>query len=335
MKRTGIFLLSLLMCHVKGPFNGSVAYAAEVRPLWGFYAHKMINRLAVFCLPPEMIVFYKPNIRFLEDHAVDPDKRRYTVMGEAPKHYIDLDHYPSDSLEQLAFRWKDAIERYSLDTLMSRGIVPWQITKVKYQLTQAFRKKNYHQILKLSADLGHYIGDANVPLHTTSNYNGQLTGQHGIHGFWESRIPELSAHSYDFFVGAASYLPNPQQTAWQAVKNAHKAVDSVLLFEKLLSESIPADKKYSFEERNRQTIKVYSKAFSHAYEKMLNGQIERQLRASVKMVADFWYTAWVDAGQPSLVDLNSEDNLNSLKKILEEEGLLWQKKRILTRPHEN
>jgi hypothetical protein len=38
--------------------------------------------------------------------------------------------------------------------------------------------------------LGHYIGDAHVPLHTTSNYNGQKTNQHGIHGLWESRIPE-------------------------------------------------------------------------------------------------------------------------------------------------
>ena len=335
MKRSYIFLILLLMCIRIDNKCASAARIADNKPYWGFYAHKLINRLAVFSLPPEMIIFYKRHIRFLEDHAVDPDKRRYAVEGEAPRHYIDLDCYPTDSLEEMAFYWKDAVKMFSRDTLMNRGIVPWQIVRVKYQLTQAFAERNHGKILKLSADLGHYIGDANVPLHTTSNYNGQLTGQHGIHGFWESRVPELAASRYDFFVGKASYLSNPQQTAWQAVINAYKAVDSVLLFEKLLNESIQADKKYSFEERNGRTVKVYSKAFSLAYEKKLGGQIERQLRASIKMVADFWYTAWIDAGQPSLIDLSDNHHLDSLERSLQEESLLWQKKKILSRPHEN
>ncbi len=60
---------------------------------WGFYAHKKINYYAVFLLPPEMMVLYKPNIEFLEEHAVDPDKRRYAVPEEGPRHYIDIDHY--------------------------------------------------------------------------------------------------------------------------------------------------------------------------------------------------------------------------------------------------
>ncbi|MDN5212844.1 zinc dependent phospholipase C family protein [Fulvivirgaceae bacterium BMA12] len=334
MNKSTLPLLLLLPLFTLSPELFS-NYRSPNKSLWGFYAHKLINRHAVFSLPPEMIIFYKPNINFLVDHAVDPDKRRYMVKGEAPKHYIDLDHYPADTLDQIAFYWKTAVEKFTIDTLLSRGIVPWQIVRTKYQLTKAFAEKDFRKILKLSADLGHYIGDANVPLHTTSNYNGQLTNQHGIHGFWESRIPELSANGYDFLVGKAIYLPNPQKTAWAAVKNAHKAVDSVLLFEKLLNESIPGDKKYSFEERNGKTIKVYSQAFSYAYEKKLNGMVERQLKASIKMVADFWYTAWIDAGQPLLIDLNNQSDLNLLENLLQEESLLWQKKDVLSRPHEN
>ena len=60
---------------------------------WGFFGHKKINRMAVFTLPPEMIKFYKKNIEYITEHAVDPDKRRYAVEGEAPRHYIDIDHY--------------------------------------------------------------------------------------------------------------------------------------------------------------------------------------------------------------------------------------------------
>jgi hypothetical protein len=41
---------------------------------WGFYAHKLINRYAVFLLPPEMMVLYKPNLDFITIHAVDPTK---------------------------------------------------------------------------------------------------------------------------------------------------------------------------------------------------------------------------------------------------------------------
>jgi len=60
---------------------------------WGFFAHRRINYYAVFLLPPEMLVLYKPNIEFLSDHAVDPDKRRYAVAAEGPRHYIDMDKY--------------------------------------------------------------------------------------------------------------------------------------------------------------------------------------------------------------------------------------------------
>ena len=64
---------------------------------WGFFAHKKINRLAVFTIPePELFQFYKYHIDFIGEHAVDPDKRRYAVQGEAEKHYIDIDHYIID-----------------------------------------------------------------------------------------------------------------------------------------------------------------------------------------------------------------------------------------------
>ena len=56
-----------------------------------------------------------------------------------------------------------------------------------------------HTPLKNKVNL-YYVGDAHVPLHTTENYNGKMTGQKGIHGFWESRLPEINADNYNFFV---------------------------------------------------------------------------------------------------------------------------------------
>ncbi|MDX1652102.1 MAG: zinc dependent phospholipase C family protein [Brumimicrobium sp.] len=304
---TATFLLTSFRKEVteeKHAEHGSCQHA-----LWGFFGHKRINRIAVFTLPPEMFGFYKEHIEYITEHAVDPDKRRYAVEGEAPRHYIDIDHYvPEGENPFLAMprKWEEAVEKYSEDTLQTYGIVPWYIPVMKQKLTWAFKEKNVDLILKYSADLGHYIGDAHVPLHTTENYNGKMTNQRGIHGFWESRLPEINADQYNFFVGKAKYEPNVLDFAWDAVEQSHYALDSVFRFEKELTEEFPPDKKYSFEQRGATTVRVYSYEFSQAYHEKLNGMVERRMRQSIIAVGSIWYTAWVDAGQPDLNELVSK-----------------------------
>ena len=267
---------------------------------WGFFAHKQINKHAVFTLPPPMFAFYKYYIHYITESSVNPDKRRYVIEGEAPRHYIDIDHYGDRALWEMPRYWRQAVALHSEETLLKHGILPWHIYRMKHALTAAFQQKDACRILKLSADIGHYIADANVPLHTSENYNGQLTGQEGIHGLWETRLPELFSDSYGFFTGRAAYIKDPQQRAWEAIICAHKAVNEVLALEKQLSREYPAMKQYSFEQRGSTLQKVYSIAYSQAYHELLDGQVERQIRASVKMVGDFWLTCWVDAGQPDL-----------------------------------
>ncbi len=268
---------------------------------WGFYSHSLINRLAVYSLPSEMLGFFKTNIEYVTEKAVNPDRRRYAVAGEAPRHYIDLDNFP-DSVRVLLpkMNYEEAKTLLGEQFLLDNGIVPWQIQRMKYQLTQAFATKNGADILRIATDLGHYIADSNVPLHTTANYNGQLTNQHGIHAFWESRLPELFSEKYDLLIGKAEYEKDIQKRSWDAVLNAHAALDSVLLFEKTLTGEMSDDKKFTVDERNGITGRAYSREFSRRYHHMLDNQVERQMKASVKMIADVWFTAWVDAGQPDL-----------------------------------
>ncbi|RYF43606.1 MAG: integrase [Cytophagaceae bacterium] len=304
------------------------------QPQWGFYAHQQINRLAIFTLPAEMMPFFKKHSQYLTDNAVNPDKRRYAVVGEAPRHFIDLDAYPDTSAVTLPRFYKDATDRYGPDTLALHGLVPWQIQLTKYQLTEAFRQQNVRQILRIAADLGHYIADANVPLHTTRNYNGQLTGQQGIHGFWESRLPELFSKDYDFLVGSAEYVPSPQRRAWQAVFGANAALDSVLRMERDLTGEIGETRKFGFDERNGLTTKVYASDFSQRYHDRLSGQVERQMRASVKMVGDFWFTCWVDAGQPDMAKL-AKRALSSDEDLVEAEEQKSWLKRLFSAREEN
>ena len=254
-----------------------------------------------------MMVFYKTNIDFISEHAVDPDMRRYAIAEEGPRHYIDIDRYGSFPYDSLPRNWNDAVIKFSEDTLQKHGIVPWWIQTMQRRLTNAFKEKNSARILQLSAEIGHYLADAHVPLHASSNHNGQHTGQHGIHGFWESRVPELLAEKeWDFFIGKATYIKAPADFIWERVLESAAAADSVLKYEKDLSQQFLEDQKFAFEERNGKIIRQYSSAFSKAYDEKLNGMIERRMRQSIYAVASFWYTAWVDAGQPELSKLNNQ-----------------------------
>ena len=289
---------------------------------WGFWGHKRINRLAVFTLPPEMIGFYKQNLEFITEKAVGPDQRRYAVEGEDKKHYIDVDHYGEYPFEMVPRYWKDAVEKYSEDTLQAYGILPWNLEWMLAKLTRAFEEQNVPRILRHSADIGHYIGDAHVPLHTTLNYNGQLTGQKGIHGFWESRCPELFAdNNYDYFVGKAQYIENVNEHVWDIVLKSSSYVPKVLEYERELTEEFTEDKKYAFDERGENLQRTYSVEFSAAYEKRLNGMIENRMRNAILNIGNFWYTAWVNAGQPDLNKLGglvlTEEEIQKEKELLE------------------
>lgn len=293
---------------------------------WGFFGHKRINRIAVFTLPPEMFGFYKEHIEFLTEHAVDADKRRYAVDGEAQCHYIDLDHYykkGENPFEKIPRKWKDAVQKFTEDTLQAYGIVPWYIQNMKSKLQFAFENKNVDLILKYSADIGHYIADAHVPLHTTENYNGQFTGQKGIHGLWESRLVEINAENYDYFIGKGKYIPNLLDYTWDLVEASHLGLDSVFKIEKNLSLEFPSDQKYSFEQRGNTTVSVYSQEFCKIYHQRMNGMVERRMRAAIYAIGSVWYTAWVDAGQPDLSKLQYKKPSPELLKEFKELDALF------------
>ena len=264
-----------------------------------------------------MMVLYKPNINFITEHAVDPDMRRYAFAAEGARHYIDIDHYGKYPFPSLPRKWNDAVEKFSDDTLQQYGIVPWWIQTMLYRLTNAFKEKDQAKILKLSAEMGHYVADAHVPLHANSNHNGQYTNQQGIHAFWESRVPELLADKeWDFFIGKAQYIKDPVNFIWQRVLESAAAADTVLIYEKQLSSQFSPDQKFAFENRNGVVVRQYSSAFTKAYDSKLKGMVERRMRQAIFAVASLWYTAWVNAGEPDLTRLaNKEFSADDLKEF--------------------
>lgn len=263
---------------------------------WGFFAHKKINKMAIYTLPTELIIFYKRHQKEIEDLSVLPDQRRYIMDQEASRHYIDLDRY---KISDIHFTdWAEITQKINPDSLVKHGIVPWHIPILYQQLKYAFIRRDTVKIIKLSAEMGHYIGDLHVPLHTTSNYDGQKTGQTGLHAFWESRIPELLNEELEEWVGPATFIPNVTKSTWDWVLESHDQVNILIDKEAKLNANFRQSKKYIFEKKGNMLQKNYSIEYSKKYHQVLDHQIEERFQRAYKHIGDIWYSAWIEAGQP-------------------------------------
>lgn len=271
-------------------------FSFENQNKWGFQGHKVINRMAIFTLPTEMSIFFKKNIEYITEHSTAPDSRRYSNKKEGAGHYIDMEYYENiDSLD--SYSWKKISTLIPEDTLYKHGILPWRVIQYKFLLQDAFEKKSYKNIIKYASELGHYVADSHVPLHTTNNYNGQLTNQHGIHSLWETKVVDYIIKDIKFFTKKASYIENLNSYIWQIISKSNEDVTTVLKIDKQLTSENEITK-YTFPFKKEK--KTYSDAYIREYNQKLNGMVEKRIKLAIENLGSIWYTAWVDAGQPNL-----------------------------------
>lgn len=230
-----------------------------------------------------------------------PGKAQFVHSQILPIYYEDLWRVNADSVAK--YLRIDTMQCTSLivsEDLTEHGILPWHLIAMQRRLETAFREKDVSDILRLSADIGHYIGDAHVPLHTSVNYNGQLTGQEGIHAFWESRLPELFADQFELLTGRAEYIEDVRAFFWNIVLESHSLVDSVLNTDKQITQKLGEDARYCYDQRGNALVRTQCKEFARAFDHALDGMVERRLRATIHAIGSAWYTAWVNAGRPEL-----------------------------------
>ncbi len=305
LKRYGLMIVLLCILVVTGS--------------WGFLVHRTVHQLAVYELPSEIMPFFYSHMDYLVSESTRPDMRRNKDSMEATKHFIDLEVYGPAAIKKMPMDWQKAIQMYSKDSLLKYGYVPYHVLYMKGKLTEAFKQRNKDSILFYAADMGHYISDANVPLHTTINYDGQLTNQKGLHSLWESMIPELEIEKYNLYSShRATYLRKPANAIWGAVRGANKLLPNMLAVEKEISKEFTEEQKYRTQIRRGRESKSYTSSFAKSYSEALKNTINDQLINSANLVADFWFTCWVDAGKPELLDLtNSWSEEKNTKMNLE------------------
>ncbi|MBC7535029.1 MAG: S1/P1 Nuclease [Ferruginibacter sp.] len=302
---------------------------------WGTFGHQHINHAAVFALPTEMRTFFYNHIDFITEESTVPDLRKYTLNDKAenPRHYINIEGMETMPIDSLPKTMKDAMAKYDEKTLQKMGILPWYMQEIMEKLTKAFKEKRKTEILFLAADLGHYIGDANMPLHTALNHDGQLTDQKGIHSFFESQLPEYFGNGYNYHVTEAIYLENVTTASWDVIKHSNGLADSLLLIEKNLKATFSKEKIYKTDVdgkvlKNKFGQWTHSYEYATAYHKALNGMVEHQLRHAVQDVANFWFTAWVNAGKPDLDQLDPNELTASNRKRYKKEMKLYKQGKL-------
>jgi hypothetical protein len=319
MKRLSKYLLAVAGIAIIVVFSG-----------WGFLVHRTVNQLAVYQLPEPLQPFFYENMEYLVKNAVRPDLRRSFDTSEAPKHYIDAEMYGDSAMWKMPQSWNKAVEKFSKDTLDEYGYVPYWITAMKEKLTNAFRKRNRDSILYYAADIGHYIGDAHVPLHTTENYDGQLTNQKGLHNLWEATVPELMIDQYQLYSKhKAKYLNDPAAAIWRTVRSSFVMLPNVFNQETEASKGFTDSTKYRKQIRNGREVKVYTSDFAKEYGKRLGKTVNQRLLQASNQIADFWYTSWVDGGKPDLNQLLKQPLSEEQKNAMKKEWKFYRKNQLM------
>ena len=254
---------------------------------WGFLVHRTIHQIAIYNLPEPMRSFFYTDMDNLVANAPRPDIRRNKDKTEDTKHFIDLEAYGPNAANDMPFEWEAAVKKYGKDSLIKWGWGPYNAMVQLDNLTAAFKSKNKDSILFYAADLGHYVADLHVPLHTTINYDGQLTGQKGLHHMWETFIPEINLDQFMLYnPHQAKYIKNPAQALWIDIRKAHLLVPQMLAIETEVTKQFTPETKYRNQMRYGKEVKSYTKPFAEAYAKALGNTVNVQLIASANMIAD-------------------------------------------------
>ncbi|WP_188813078.1 zinc dependent phospholipase C family protein [Hymenobacter cavernae] len=303
---------------------------------WGAWSHQRINRAAILALPPVMRTFFYNHADFLTEEAVLPDARKYVINDKAEftRHFINPEAYNLGPVAQFPRTWAEAQTRFDAATLEKNGTLPWYIEQMMGKLTRAFKNGRKDEILFLAGDLGHYLGDAHMPLHTTLNHDGQLTDQRGIHSFFEGQLPEMFGKDYNFHVREARYIDDPLAETWAIMQRSFATADTLLRLEKEQQANLTAASIYQLDAqgaiRKNQFGDTYHTAdYATRYHLALKHMVERQLRAATVATADYWYTAWVNAGKPDLGKLDSKTTTRNNQRGLKQELKLIRKGKLV------
>jgi hypothetical protein len=255
---------------------------------WGIEVHKFIMAKAIALLPGEIRPFFKKYEAGIVEHAGDPDLWR-TVgwTEEPPRHFVDMDSYGPYPFKELPHDYDEAVKRYGRDFVLKNGTLPWRAEEIYKKLVEAFTQQapySRENIRLFSSVLAHYVADAHQPFHATTNFDGQLTGQWGVHSRFESELFERDQSKLHLSPTLPPAIGNPREFMFAALTASVPYVQQILDADK----SAVGNREYYDDE-------YFDKFFAG-----VKPILERRLSDSIGAVAAMISAAWVEAGRPAV-----------------------------------
>ena len=255
---------------------------------WGTEVHKFITARAIALLPGELRPFFERYSPMISEHSIDPDLWRTAgFLEEPPRHFVDMDAYGPYPFRELPHDYAAAVGRYGLEFVTRNGTLPWRTEEMYKLLVEAFTQKAPYarENLKFfAAVVSHYVADAHVPLHAALNYDGQLTGQGGIHSRFESDLFARYRSRLEFAPAVPAKVASPRELIFDSLVVSFSLVQPVL-------------------DADRAAVAgkdVYDDAYYEAFFGKVRPILERRLSESIGDVTAVISAAWTDAGRPAV-----------------------------------
>jgi hypothetical protein len=258
---------------------------------WGFEAHRFIVSRAIDILPEPLRPFFDLNRAFIVERTIDPDLWRTAgFTEEPPNHFLDFDAYGTYPFTDLPREYDAALKKYGIDELRQNGLVPWRTHEIAGRLIRGFQgvAKNaqyaHSDVRFFSAILGHYVADAHVPLHAVLNYNGQLTGQTGIHNRWEDELFIRYQKQLVVTPGPLKSIAHERDFIFDTLLESFQLADDVLAADK---EAI--GRRDVYDDRYFETLFARTRPV-----------MEKRVNDAITAVASIITSAWQQAGKPTV-----------------------------------
>jgi hypothetical protein len=269
---------------------------------WGNEGHRLINRLAVSTLPPDVPAFLHLPAAMDEIEYLGPEPDRWRSLAEpelaaaqAPEHFIDFE--PADALGALPRNRLDFEAKVFAagERPEKIGLQPWETNEVWERLKAALRE--YRALAAAGKDtypaeqaaifyagwLGHYVGDGSQPLHTTVQYNGWVganpngyTTAHTIHWAFEGPFVGANIHAADV---------EPKMTPPHAIEG--DLFDAYMAY--LRQTATHVEQVYQFEKAG---------GFAGAGSPESRDFTASRLAAGASMLRDMILSAWIESAKP-------------------------------------
>ena len=255
---------------------------------WGFDVHRFITLQAIALLPPEIRPFFEKFRAEIVEHSIDADLWRTAGFEEEPpRHFVDMDAYGPHPFKALPREFDEAVTRYGRDFVVRNGTLPWRTQEIQDKLVEAFTQKatySRENIKFFSSVISHYVADGHVPFHAALNYDGQLTGQWGIHSRFETEL-------FERYQSTLKLTPRPLVP----IANTREFMfDTLVVSFPFVQPILDADKA-AVAGRDEYDDQYFTMFFGK-----VSPILERRLSDAVTHVASMIAAAWEKAGRPAL-----------------------------------